>query len=400
MEQHSPLMAVLARESEVEFAHQLATAMGYSVADIVLGSPLDAAFALAARATSPKFILIDIGDRAADVLPEIDQMAEHCVEGTRVIVVGSVNDIHFYRQLKSRGVVEYFPRPARVPDVRAAMVASSAENEKKGTVISVMSAASGDGASTVALNLAYGMASQFGKSVVLVDMDYQFGMAAKNLDIASPYGIREVMEHPERGIDITLIERMLVQYRGQLHIIAAPNELRSMPAVPPELIRDLVGVLRSRFDVVVLDIPHLWTPWTAAAVSSASKHLLVAQLWLRSVTHASRLLRMWGETGIEMANLDLIINRSGAKFKEAVSTKDFERVCGVPINHYLANDIRTVVSAENQGCTLLEIGSSLLQRQLRDLAGELLGQRTGAVFPGTAAATPARKPLFRRTGAV
>lgn len=399
MEQHSPLMAVLARESDVEFAHQLATAMGYSVADIVLGTPLDAAFALAARANSPKFILIDIGDRAADVLPELDQMAEHCVEGTRVAVIGSANDIHFYRQLKTRGVVEYFPRPARVSDVRAALVASSIDGEKRGQVISVMSAASGDGASTVALNTAYTLATQFNKSVVLVDMDYQFGMTAKNLDITSPYGIREVMEHPERGIDSTLLERMVVRYREQLSIIAAPNELRTLPAVPPELIRDMIGVLSTKFDVVVLDVPHLWTPWTSAAISSATHYLLVAQLWLRSVTHASRLLRAWAELGIDGNKLSLIVNRSGAKFKEAVSVKDFERVCGVPITHYLANDIRTVISAENQGCTVMELPTSQLQRQLRDLAAGLIGQGGIAATTPGAGAGDGIKGLFRRNGA-
>ncbi len=399
MEQHSPLMAVLARESDVEFAHQLATAMGYSVADIVLGTPLDAAFALAARANSPKFILIDIGERVADVLPEIDQMAEHCVEGTRVVVVGSANDIHFYRQLRSRGVIEYFPRPARVSDVRAALVATGPDNEKRGQVISVMSAASGDGASTVALNTAYALAAQFNKSVVLVDMDYQFGMVAKNLDITSPYGIREVMEHPERGIDATLLERMVVRYRDALSIVAAPNELRTLPVVPPELIRDMIGVLRSKFDIVVLDVPHLWTPWTAAAISSANAYLMVAQLWLRSVTHASRLLRAWGELGIDSAQLGLVVNRSGAKFKEAVSVKDFERVCGVSITHYLANDIRTVIGAENQGCTVMELGTSQLQRQLRDLAGGLIGQAPATLAPNPAGSENGLKHLFRRPGA-
>ena len=394
MEQHSPLMAVLARESEVEFAHQLAAAMGFAVADIVLGTPAEAALVLASRATTPRYILIDIGERGADVLPELDQLAEHCVEGTRVIVVGSVNDITFYRQLKGRGVIEYFPRPARLADVRATFMAVESDSERNGQIISVMSAASGDGSSTVALNVAYALASVYQKSVVLVDMDYQFGMIAKNLDLTTPYGIREVMEHPERGIDAPLMERMIVRYKDQLSIVAAPHELRQLPSVQPEIVRDMLHVLRQKFDIVVVDVPHLWTPWTASAISAADLHLLVAQLWLRSVTHASRLLRAWGELGLDSTQIQLIVNRSGAKFKEAVSVKDFERVCGVPVQHFLANDIRSVITAENQGCTVLELGSTPLQRQLRDLAAASIGTRAPRPASNDSH-EPARKGLFR-----
>jgi pilus assembly protein CpaE len=394
MEQHSPLMAILARESEVEFAHQLANSMGFPVADIVLGSASDAALVLATRSTSPRYILLDIGDRQADILPELDQMAEHCVEGTRVVVIGSINDIHFYRQLRDRGVVEYFPRPARVADVRTVFTTTAGGQERNGKIISLMSAASGDGASTVALNLAYALASNHEKSVVLVDMDYQFGMIAKNLDMTTPYGIREVMEHPERGIDAPLMERMVVSYKDKLKIVAAPHELRQLPNVPPEIVRDMLHVLRQKFDVVVVDVPHIWTPWTASAISAADTNLLVAQLWLRSVTHASRLLRAWGELGLDASQIQLIINRSGAKFKEAVGVKDFERVCGLPVQHFLANDIRAVITAENQGCTVLELASTPLQRQLRELAAACIGSTS--VKPASADhEDSARKGIFR-----
>src|SRR5688500_12680053 len=121
MEQLGPLMVVLQDAGEQEFANQLATAMGYTFADVVIGLPADAAQAIAMRGVSPAYILLDIGAmQAGEVLSQMEQMAEHCDPHVRVVVMGQLNDITLYRELKSRGVIEYFTRPVEIPSLRAA----------------------------------------------------------------------------------------------------------------------------------------------------------------------------------------------------------------------------------------------------------------------------------------
>jgi len=364
-------MAIVANEGGQEFAHQIANMLGYPLAHVVIGSPRDAISVLSARGESPQYFIIDIGERGSEILPELDAIAEYCEAGTRVVVVGSVNDVNFYRALRARGVIEYFTHPANPADVKTALL-TDLGNEKNagGKVIAFMSAASGDGASTVALNTAYSLATEYRKSVVLVDMDYQFGMVAKNLDLTTPFGIKELFEHPDRGIDSTLIQRMIAIYsNSRLKVIAAPNQLHTIPDIRAEVIHDLITILRRNYDVVILDLPHIWTPWVASALTQASHTVMVAQLWLRSVTHSSRLLNVWRSSGVDNNRISLVINRSGAKFKEAVGTRDFERISGTPIRHYFVNDIKSVVAAENQGKTLLEVGNSVLCRQFKEFAG-------------------------------
>jgi pilus assembly protein CpaE len=364
-------MAIIAHESEHDFVVQVANALGYPNADIVIGSPSDAVTVLAARENSPRYLMIDIGERTSDILPEIDTIAEYCEAETRVVVIGSVNDVNFYRNLRARGVIEYFTRPAKVADIHIALQTEIfSSKEGNGLVLAHMSAASGDGASTVALNTAYALATEYHKSVVLVDMDYQFGMVAKNLDLTTPFGIKELFEHPGRGIDSTLIERMIAAYNNsRLKIIAAPNHLHILPDVQAEQIRELIAILRRDYDVVVLDLPHIWTPWVATALAQSSHAIMVAQLWLRSVTHSSRLISAWRDAGVVNQQISLVVNRSGAKFKEAVGPRDFERITGLSIRHYFVNDIKNVVAAENQGRTLIEAGNSVLCRQFKEFAG-------------------------------
>lgn len=378
IDRECPFMGVVANQEDVTFVEQVATALGYTSAHIVPSGLAAAVEDIKHRSSSPKYLLIDIGEQNSDTLDQIDALAEYCNADTAAVVIGSINDVSFYRELLQRGVVEYFTRPAKISDVRSALISAGQDKKVAGSgVISFMSAASGDGSSSVALNVAHSLAHEYGKPTVIVDMDFQFGMVARSLDLNSPFGIRELFEHPDRTIDSTLVDRMLVPYGENLHVIAAPHDLRVWPEISPDMIRNLISTLREKFEYVVIDVPHVWSPWLAAALSASDLTIMVAQLWLRSVTHTSRLLGVWRDAGIEDDEIYVIINRSGAKFKEAVTRKDYEMISSRQVDFFLANDIRTVASAENQGKTIAEIGNSLLAKQFHELTGQLIAKHRG-----------------------
>lgn len=372
MEQQSPVLAILANESERLLGDQLAHLLGYNNAHIVIGSPIDASYYIEQNRISPSYIFLTIGSRKEDVLPELGELAQHCVAGTQLVVAGETNDIHFYRALLDHGAVDYFTLPVSMDQVAMALGRhGKPQATNQSTVVSLVSGAAGDGSSTIALNLAYCLAKEHGSKTIIVDMDYQYGMMAKNLDLSSPYGIRELFDHPDRGIDATLLDRMVIGYNNMLDIIAAPNDLKFMPPVQPELIRDLLVALREKYQFVILDLPHVWSPWVASALNHSDAIVLTAQLWLKSVTHASRLLNVLREMGMGLSHVRVAINRSGAKYKEGITPKDFERVCNLPISYYLSNDIKTVVQSENLGKTIIELGKSKLASEIQGLAAEI-----------------------------
>lgn len=391
MDQHSPVLAILSHESERQLGTQLAHMLGYSFAHIVVGDGIDAARYIEQHQINPTYILMLIGSRKETVLSELGELAQHCVAGTQLVIAGEVNDIHFYRALIDHGVADYFTMPISVDQISQTMTKQGKPAAtSNSTVISFVSAAAGDGSSTLALNTAFALAKDFNARTVIVDMDYQYGMTAKNLDLSSPYGIKELFDHPDRGIDSTLLDRMVVGYNSTLDLVSAPNDLKFLPPVQPEVIRDLVYALREKYQFVILDLPHIWSPWIAAAFNHSDAIVLTAQLWLKSVTHASRLLNVWRETGINLAQVRVAINRSGAKYKEGISSKDFERVCNVPISHYLSNDIKTVVQAENLGKTILELGKSKLGSEIQAVAASLRAIKSTPTGPSPSSGGMAR----------
>ena len=371
------LLIILSLAEREGWAQELIAASQTQQPLLLVSTPAEAAQYLAQNGISPSHVVMDIGARGRDVLAEIDELAKQCEPGTRVVTVGDTNDIQLYREIIARGVLDYIPMPAAIADVIKALSTpmttnSAAAGASDKRVIVVMSAASGDGASTIALNTAYAISQLGSGSTVLVDMDYQFGMVAKQLSLQNQYGIRDLFDHAERGVDATLIKRMVASY-GKLHVITAPPELRYLPTVNADVIRDLITTLKESYDNIIIDLPHVWLPWVATAAQQSTHLVLVSQLWLKSVSHAARMMRALRDIGVTAERVTAVINRSGAKFKEAIDSKDFERVCNVPIRYTITNDIKTIVAAEASAKTIMELQPSELSNDITSLARGLLG---------------------------
>lgn len=397
------LLVILSDKERTAWAQELLAALPNVTPLVLTGSPLEAAQYISQHQVSPSHILLDIGMRGQDVLGEVDQLAQQCEAGTRVLTIGDTNDIILYRGLISRGVVDYLPMPIAPAEVIRVLTAppvapvssaaapqaqapAAAQHVKK-RVISFMAAGAGDGASMAALNCAFAM-SQMGLSTVLVDMDYQYGMVAKHLNLQNQYGIGDLFDHPERGVDATLIKRMVANYNG-LHVITAPANLRYMPNLSAEVIRTLINTLKANYDNVIIDLPHAWVPWIAEVCQQSTDVVLIAQLWLKSVSHASRMTRVFRDLAIPAENVHIAINRSGARFKEGIEPRDFGRVCGAPIQFTLTNDIKTIVNAEAAARTVIEMGPSDLASDIHAMTRGLLGQQVEQT-------TSASKGLFAR----
>ncbi len=67
-------------------------------------------------APTPNVILLE-SDARGDILAGLDQLATVCDAGTRLIVIGRLNDVTLYRELIRRGVSDYVIAPIGPLDV-------------------------------------------------------------------------------------------------------------------------------------------------------------------------------------------------------------------------------------------------------------------------------------------
>src|SRR5215216_1935075 len=105
---------------------------------------------------TPNVIVIESQSRGDDLLAGLDTLAEVCDAGTRVIIVGKLNDIILYRELVRRGVSDYLMAPVGALDVMRSVsgLFSAADAKPVGRTIAIVGAKGGVGASTVAHNVA------------------------------------------------------------------------------------------------------------------------------------------------------------------------------------------------------------------------------------------------------
>ena len=73
-----------------------------------------AAIAFYKNTSTPNLVIIESLLDRTELLGELDRLAEVCDPGTKVIVIGHVNDVLLYRDLLRRGVSEYVVAPAKV----------------------------------------------------------------------------------------------------------------------------------------------------------------------------------------------------------------------------------------------------------------------------------------------
>ena len=175
---------------------------------------------------TPNVIILESENRSEDILGGLDQLAPVCDAGTRVIIIGRMNDVALYRELVRRGVSDYLIAPVgALQVVRSVCGLFSAPDAKPvGRVIAVVGAKGGVGASTLAHNIAFSIARDLVLDAVVTDLDLAFGTAGLDFNQDPPQGIAEAVFSPDR-IDNAFIDRLLSKCTDHLSLLAAPATL-------------------------------------------------------------------------------------------------------------------------------------------------------------------------------
>jgi pilus assembly protein CpaE len=228
------------------------------------------------NAPTPNVIVLETEGRG-DILSGLDHLASVCDAGTRVVVIGRMNDVLLYRELVRRGVSDYVIAPVAPIDVVRAICGlfSTPEAKPVGRVIAVTGAKGGVGASTISHNIAWAIARDLALDSVVADLDLAFGTAGLDYNQDPAQGIADAVFSPDR-IDTAFIDRLLSKCTDHLSLLAAPATLDRVYDFGAEAFDSVFDTLRSTVPCIVLDVPHQWSGWTRRALVSADDILIVA----------------------------------------------------------------------------------------------------------------------------
>lgn len=228
------------------------------------------------NAPTPNVIVLETEGRG-DILTGLDHLATVCDAGTRVVVIGRMNDVLLYRELVRRGVSDYVIAPVAPIDVVRAIcnLFSTGEAKPVGRIIAVTGAKGGVGASTIAHNIAWAIARDLALDSVVADLDLAFGTAGLDYNQDPAQGIADAVFSPDR-IDTAFVDRLLSKCTDHLSLLAAPATLDRVYDFGAEAFDAVFDTLRASVPCIVLDVPHQWSGWTKRALISADDILIVA----------------------------------------------------------------------------------------------------------------------------
>ena len=327
-------------------------------ARIQMGGPAAAVEAFRSAPTPNIIVLETVSDPAA-LIGHLDTLSESCDPGTKVVVIGHVNDVQLYRDLIRRGVSEYLIAPLGTLDVLRTLselyVSSGARN--LGRVIAVMGAKGGVGSSTVAHNVAWAIARNLDASTVIVDLDIAYGTAGLDFNQDPPQGVAEAVFAPER-LDANMLDRLLSRCSDNLALLAAPAMLDRTLDLPEDAFEQLFDLLRATVPCVVLDVPHVWSGWVRRAMINADEIVVVAGPELASLRNAKNLIDLARANRPNDSGARLVLNQVGMPKRPEIDAAEFSKALGVEVLTSIPFDAQLFGTAANNGQMIAEVQPS------------------------------------------
>ena len=335
------------------------------------------------NAPTPNVIVIETAAARRELVGVLERLSEFCDPGTKVVVIGRVNDIVLYRELMARGVSDYLVAPFDVLDLVRALSAlySHADAEPLGRIVAVTGAKGGAGASAVAHNMAFAIARDLHLQTVIVDLDLPFGTAGLDFNQDPPQGIAEAVFAPDR-LDANLVDRLLSRCSDRLSVLAAPATLDRLYDFGETAFDPVIDILRASTPVVVLDVPHQWTGWSRRLLVGADEIVIVAEPTLASLRNAKSMVDVLRAARPHDAAPRLVMNGVGVPKRPEITVAEFCTAVDLKATIALPFEPRLFGTAANNGQMIVEVESAhkaalLFAELARGVTGKVESRRPG-----------------------
>ncbi|WP_345747647.1 AAA family ATPase [Streptomyces sp. ODS28] len=242
------------------------------------------------------------------------------------------------------------------------------EHGAGGTLVAVTGAKGGVGTTLTAVQLALAAVAS-GRSTALVDMDLQSGDVASYLDVQFRRSVADLAGI--RDISPRVLQDAVFAHESGVGLLLAPGEGERGEEVDDAAARQILGAVRDRYEVVIVDCGAQMTSGNAAAVELADAALLLTTPDVVAVRAAKRMVRMWGRLRIRKAEETLTVVNRAARTAE-IQPPLVARIVGTPVAR------TTVPSNFKELQTALDAGRmqdldsrGAVRQSLWGLAGEL-----------------------------
>jgi pilus assembly protein CpaE len=216
-----------------------------------------------------------------------------------------------------------------------------------------MSPKGGVGKTTVASNLAIGLGQVSPMSVVIVDLDLQFGDIASGLMLEPEFTITDAVVGAASQ-DAMVLKTYLSLHPGNIYVLCAPRNPIDMDRISGENISHLLRQLRAEFQYVVVDTAPGLGEHVLATLEQATDAVWVCGMDVPSIRGLRTGFQILSELDLLPDNRHVVLNM--ADRRTGLTVQDVEATIGAPVDVVLPKS-RAVPFSTNKGVPLLQDGS-------------------------------------------
>ncbi len=320
-------------------------------------------------------VVVDIDPDPLRILHDVGTITTMYPE-MRIVVVSNRFDNELILQAMQSGA-RYFlckkTMTSELDKVLKQMAPNGAKDViKSGSIVSVISASGGCGATTVAINLANELRLVSSEEVLVVDLDSYYGTVSSYLGISAEYGISNVLAR-NKAIDEHLVKSCAYNYMRDFHVLVSNSSLESSkPAsLQYENIIPVLEACKKAYRYVVIDAPRLTNSAMKNLVSASGVVLVVFQFTVKDVKFARSLISSI-HSCVPSRKIIPLVNRF-KKRGSLIGLEDGKRILGLNCLYHVRSDWRRIANCINCGKPLAEVAPrSGLRKDFQKLTANIM----------------------------
>lgn len=241
------------------------------------------------------------------------------------------------------------------------------QNDKpSGRVIALTGASGGAGTTAIAVQMACDLQARLSAQtplsgqkedarVCLFDLDFEAGGVANALDIQPCLKVEDLAQS-ESKIDAVFAAAIVSSHESGFAVVASEASFSGNRKVNPLAVLTLMDVLCTMFDIVILDVPTGWMPWTKPVLMGSDHAALIAELTVPGVKRAGlRQAAIRAEINQNQA-LPILLNKVERRaLRSGLKVRDAEKTLEQPLLGSICTDPSLVQDALNRGDPCSEI---------------------------------------------
>lgn len=279
------------------------------------------------------------------------------------------------------------PGPDAYMEQNAATPSFKPKGDRNGVILPVHGLAGGTGATTLAVNLAWELATiskDNAPRVCLLDFDFQYGSVSTYLDLPRREAVYEMLADTASIDNVSFLQSLLT-FNDKLHVMTAPSEMLPLDIVNSEDINRVLDVARANFDFVVVDMPSTVVQWTEAVLHQADVYFATMELDMRSAQNTLRMIRALKGEDLPFEKLRYVLNRA-PKFTDLSGKSRVKRLAeslDISIELQLPDGSKQVTQSNDHGLPLAETAAkNPLRKEVAKLAKSIFELNSAAEAAG------------------